>query len=108
MCRIVGVYQNNYNGQYDLSDVGNEMRDTMILGGPDSAGNNIDSDHGLYLGHRRLSIIDLSELGHQPMSFEQYEIAFNGEIYNYQDIKKELESLGHQFKSNSDTEVVLK
>ncbi len=108
MCRIVGVYQNNYNGQYDLSDVGNEMRDTMILGGPDSAGNHIDSDHGLYLGHRRLSIIDLSELGHQPMSFEQYEIAFNGEIYNYQDIKKELESLGHQFKSNSDTEVVLK
>jgi asparagine synthase (glutamine-hydrolysing) len=61
------------------------------------------------LGHRRLSIIDLSPFGHLPMcsSNQRYWITFNGEIYNYKTIKKELQSLGHQFISNSDTEVIL-
>ncbi len=63
----------------------------------------------LAFGHRRLSIIDLSPAGHQPMSFgnDRYWIIFNGEIYNYRDIKKELEHLGYQFISRTDTEVVL-
>ncbi len=62
------------------------------------------------LGFRRLSIIDLSEKGHQPMlsENEQIIITFNGEIYNFKKLRKELESLGHSFRSNSDTEVILK
>ena len=59
------------------------------------------------LGHRRLSIIDLSAGGKQPMSFDKYWICFNGEVYNYKEIKSELIKLGHSFKSTSDTEVVL-
>lgn len=59
------------------------------------------------LGHRRLSIIDLSEGGHQPMTYHDNWITFNGEIYNYRQIKTELEKLGHKFESNSDTEVIL-
>ncbi|MFN4312838.1 MAG: asparagine synthase (glutamine-hydrolyzing) [Chitinophagaceae bacterium] len=71
-------------------------------------------DEGYYfqapvaLGHRRLSIIDLSAAGHQPMQFEGLTMVFNGEVYNYAEIKKELQAKGYQFSSNSDTEVVLK
>lgn len=63
----------------------------------------------LGFGHRRLSIIDLSQLGHQPMSYAEgrYWITYNGEVYNYREIRVELEELGHQFLSGSDTEVVL-
>ena len=59
------------------------------------------------LGHRRLSILDLSEGGKQPMQYNRHWICFNGEVYNYNEIKKELVNLGHSFKSTSDTEVVL-
>jgi asparagine synthase (glutamine-hydrolysing) len=61
------------------------------------------------MGHRRLSILDLSPAGHQPMRLAQagLSIVFNGEIYNYLEIKKELEQIGHHFHSNSDTEVIL-
>ena len=58
-------------------------------------------------GHVRLSIIDLSKAGHQPMEYKNLVISYNGEIYNYLDIKNELISLGHNFKSNTDTEVIL-
>lgn len=62
------------------------------------------------LGFRRLSIVDLSEKGHQPMLSDDKKITitFNGEIYNFKKIRKELEALGYDFKSNSDTEVILK
>jgi asparagine synthase (glutamine-hydrolysing) len=74
--------------------------------GPDGYG--IWSDANIHLGHRRLSIIDLSENGKQPMLFQDlYVITFNGEIYNYLEIKAELIKLGYQFYSTSDTEVVL-
>jgi asparagine synthase (glutamine-hydrolysing) len=74
--------------------------------GPDDHGFHFQD--GVGLGHRRLSIIDLSPLGHQPMQFETLWITFNGEIYNYAEVRQELISLGYQFKSNSDTEVILK
>ncbi|MED7787556.1 asparagine synthase (glutamine-hydrolyzing) [Francisella sp. 19X1-34] len=66
-------------------------------------------DYDLYMGHRRLSIIDVSRLGHQPMSdlSKNIWIAYNGEIYNYKDLRKELESLGYAFKSETDTEVII-
>ncbi len=66
----------------------------------------ISSD--LIFGHRRLSILDLSEKGHQPMVYEQLSIVFNGEIFNYKEIRDELIVIGYDFTSNSDTEVVLK
>ena len=78
--------------------------------GPDDSGVYYDENASLALGHTRLSIIDLSSHAHQPMTDEdeKYILVFNGEIYNYQEIKKELISLGYEFQTNSDTEVVLK
>jgi asparagine synthase (glutamine-hydrolysing) len=66
-------------------------------------------DYDLYMGHRRLSILDVSQAGHQPMSdlSKNIWIAFNGEIYNFKELRKELEKLGHRFKSNTDTEVII-
>src|SRR5690606_23711345 len=84
-----------------------KMRDSLAHGGPDSAGAYFDEKTNLALGHRRLSIIDLSEAGHQPMIWGDWVLVFNGEIYNYAEIQTELIALGHQFRSHSDTEVLL-
>lgn len=85
------------------------MRDTLFNGGPDDAGVFCDRGSSLAFGHRRLSIIDLSDTGHQPMSTldGRYTICYNGEVYNYRELKIELESLGFAFRGTSDTEVVL-
>lgn len=69
---------------------------------------NYNTPSYLALGHRRLSILDLSYVGHQPMSDDRMDIVFNGEIYNYKEIKKKLISLGYQFHTSTDTEVILK
>ncbi len=71
--------------------------------------NSVAGEFKLIFGHRRLSILDLSPLGHMPMSYKnnRYWITYNGEIYNYLEIKQELETLGHTFISNTDTEVIL-
>lgn len=108
MCRIAGFWDFNYRGNYGLEEVAIKMRDTLSHGGPDDAGLYVDKDMGLALAHRRLSILDLSSLGHQPMEFENLVITYNGEVYNFKDIRKELEGLGYTFWSNSDTEVILK
>lgn len=81
----------------------------MKHGGPDDEGVYADAEQHLVLGHRRLSLIDLSNCGHQPMSYADggYEITFNGEIYNYKELKSELQRAGACFKTNSDTEVIL-
>ncbi len=72
-------------------------------------GTGANPEHGMHYGHRRLSIQDLSTSGHQPMesSSGRYIIAYNGEIYNFRKIQKELVSFGHQFHDHSDTEVLL-
>ncbi len=108
MCRIVGFWHFTYRGQYDLEKIIVLMRDSMKYGGPDDAGLYIDKKMGLALGHRRLSIIDLSPAGHQPMKFNNLVIIYNGEVYNFKDVRDELRSKGYNFNSNSDTEVVLK
>jgi asparagine synthase (glutamine-hydrolysing) len=76
--------------------------------GPDGEGIWDDSNHNIMLGHRRLSILDLSEEGEQPMRFENLILTFNGEIYNYIEIRQELISKGYFFKSATDSEVLLK
>lgn len=78
-------------------------------GGPDDEGIYVDEKNKLVLGHRRLSLIDLSPGGHQPMSYanERFHITYNGELYNYPELKAELEKAGCQFSTSSDTEVIL-
>lgn len=106
MCGIVGIF--NLNGEPVSPVVLRAMTDAIKHRGPDSEGFYVDSFVGL--GHRRLSIIDLSRSGHQPMTTEdkQVVISYNGEIYNFLELKLELQGLGHAFQSRSDTEVVLK
>ena len=108
MCRIVGFWDFDYKGEYDIQEVTLHMRDTLAHGGPDDAGLFVSPNEALALGHRRLSILDLSPLGHQPMEFENFVIVYNGEVYNFMVIRKELERNGYSFLSNSDTEVILK
>jgi asparagine synthase (glutamine-hydrolysing) len=85
------------------------MADSLIHRGPDDRGTWGDPAAGVFLGHRRLSILDLSPLGHQPMQSPdgRWTIAFNGEIYNFLALRKELERAGHVFRGQSDTEVLL-
>jgi asparagine synthase (glutamine-hydrolysing) len=85
------------------------MADTMCHRGPDDAGVWESADGTIALSHRRLSIVDLSALGHNPMPWDggRLWITFNGEIYNFLELRRELESTGHQFRSHTDTEVIL-
>lgn len=105
MCRIAGII--NFKGQAPLEPGLVAMRDSMSHGGPDDSG--FFSEGGVALAHRRLSIIDLSAAAHQPMRARTRNIwiTYNGEIYNFREIRQELVSLGHSFISTSDTEVVL-
>jgi asparagine synthase (glutamine-hydrolysing) len=104
MCRIVGIWDFNRGSTAEML---NRMRDSLHHGGPDSADSYFSSHMQLMLGHRRLSIIDLSEAGRQPMHYGDFTVVFNGEIYNYQEIADALKSLGCAFKTGSDTEVLL-
>src|SRR5438445_12998511 len=81
------------------------MASRLAHRGPDDAG--IALFDGVALGHRRLSIIDLSDRGHQPMVRDDAWIVYNGEIYNYVELRAELSAKGHAFRTDSDTEVVL-
>ena len=105
MCGIVGVF--NLNGETVSQVVLRKMTDSIEHRGPDGEGFFIDSFVGL--GHRRLAIIDLSPAGHQPMATEDgnYIIAYNGEVYNFRELRIELESYGHKFRSKTDSEVIL-
>ena len=106
MCRIAGIINPQHTR---LQDDILKMRDAMQHGGPDGAGVFVDVEKGIALGHRRLSLLDLSTAGAQPMqdARARYQLVFNGELYNYAELKEELQALGYHFRSNSDTEVVL-
>ena len=85
-----------------------QMCDLQQHGGPDSSGLYASSSAPVVLGHRRLALLDISAAGHQPMTYEErYHISFNGEIYNFAAVKKELFDLGHIFHTHTDTEVIL-
>ena len=105
MCRIVGIWAK----RPQLSHVCIAMRDSLDHGGPDDAGLYVDESSCLALGHRRLSIIDLTETGHQPMTSPdgRFTICYNGEVYNYQELRPQLEARGLCFTGTSDTEVIL-
>ena len=99
MCGIVG-FNNKDTKKLDL------MLKSIRHRGPDDSGK--FEDNHFSLGHARLSILDLSSYGHQPMIFEDLVMVYNGEVYNFKDIRRELEKNGYSFQSNSDSEVVLK
>ena len=108
MCGIAVIF--SYGDGPPVSE--NELlkiRDRMISRGPDGAGLWVSQDRKIGLAHRRLSLVDLSDAGSQPMFDDTgtFGIVFNGEIYNYQDLRTQLESRGFHFESTSDTEVLL-
>ena len=109
MCRIAGIFDFNNSLGENLEQIVVSMRDSMAHGGPDDAGVFVDRDKGIALANRRLSIIDLSANGHQPMSNHEGSvwITYNGEIYNFEELRKELKKHGCQFKSRTDTEVLI-
>lgn len=105
MCGITGVF--NIKGEPVLPEILHSMTNVISHRGPDSYG--YYTNRNLGFGHRRLAILDLSDAAHQPLLSKdnRYVISYNGEIYNFQDIRAELIELGFQFNSHSDTEVVL-
>ena len=106
MCGIAGIL--HYNNQPVAHSHIKAMTDILYHRGPDGEGHYIDRFLGL--GHRRLAIIDLSPAGHQPMQTADghFVMTYNGELYNYKEIRSELQANGYNFHTNTDSEVVLK
>lgn len=111
MCGLVGFWQSSGFDAHAARRLTSDMADTLVHRGPDDQGVWTDDTAGVALGHRRLSIVDLSPAGHQPMLSEsgRFVIAFNGEIYNHQEIRKSLEAAGRGsgWRGHSDTETLL-
>lgn len=108
MCGITGKIYFNDSGNASEQEV-HRMSERIQHRGPDDQGVYVNPSRRVGLGHRRLSIIDLSPAGHQPMTNEDGTvwIVFNGEIYNFQRLRADLQAKGHQFKSNTDTETII-
>ncbi len=108
MCGIAGVLDLNRPEAW-LRDTATAMTTALVHRGPDAGGVWLDPTAGIALGHRRLSIVDLSPLGAQPMVSPsgRYVISYNGEVYSFLDIRPELEAKGFSFRGGSDTEVML-
>lgn len=110
MCGISGFLDASRRcGEQELRDTVLRMVNTLHHRGPDDVGTWTNAEAGIALGHRRLSIVDLSPEGHQPMrsACGRYVTSFNGEVYNFKELRRELESLGYAFRGHSDTEVML-
>ncbi len=109
MCGIAGIFAFDPRAGRVNRDELRSIRDAMTPRGPDGCGEWTSADGRVGLAHRRLSIIDLSDAAAQPMLTSDGErvIAFNGEIYNFRDLRRELEAAGHTFRTTSDTEVLL-
>jgi asparagine synthase (glutamine-hydrolysing) len=108
MCGVCGIFR--FNDHFQASEeVVVAMRETLAHRGPDDRGAWRSPDGRVALGHRRLSIVDLSPAGHQPMSNESGDvwIVYNGEVYNHEELRRELEASGHTYRSRTDTETVL-
>ncbi|MCH7896358.1 MAG: asparagine synthetase B, partial [candidate division NC10 bacterium] len=110
MCGLVGFIDlKRRTAEAELARLAGTMAETLTHRGPDDAGVWTDQEAGLALGFRRLSIIDLSPAGHQPMvsASGRHVIVYNGEIYNAAQLRPELEAKGVAFRGHSDTEVIL-
>jgi asparagine synthase (glutamine-hydrolysing) len=107
MCGIVGFIDKKKETSQAILE---NMRESINYRGPDSVGSEIyeENNYDIGLGHRRLSILDLSPLGSQPMYYENLTLIHNGEVYNFDSIKKELIEIDYKFDSHTDTEVILK
>ncbi|MFN6112682.1 MAG: asparagine synthase (glutamine-hydrolyzing) [Bacteroidota bacterium] len=105
MCGIAGIIDSTLSAD-TLVDLGSRMLRGMSHRGPDHSGTFCSQP--VWLGHNRLSIIDLSSASHQPMSYRDLTITFNGEVYNYIELRQELIAAGYHFETTGDTEVVLK
>ena len=111
MCGISGIFSTKGKPE-ELKEAIEKMNQVQGRRGPDDEGIFTDTGNGLVFGHRRLAILDLSKAGHQPMARSnkdnaEFWITYNGEIYNFLELKKDLEKKGCQFKTQTDTEVVL-
>ena len=111
MCGLAGIFAPDSRIPEDFTEIVRRMALQLQHRGPDDAGVWADYHRGIAFGHRRLSILDLSAAGHQPMhsSNHRFVLAFNGEIYNHLDIRKELDNSGKAIKwhGHSDTETLL-
>ena len=109
MCGIAGAWATGPVDAGILHALGAAMGTAIAHRGPDDSGTWADAEAGLVLSHRRLSILDLSPLGHQPMASAdgRWQLVYNGEVYNHAALRRELEALGHGFRGHSDTEVLL-
>ncbi len=110
MCGIAGYWHRVPQFSQEQSyGIATAMTDALVQRGPDSSGVWLDPELNIALGHRRLAILDLSPEGAQPMLSQQgrYVMVFNGEIYNFGELRSTLNQLGHQFRGHSDTEVML-
>src|SRR5437868_4455943 len=109
MCGIAGIILSE-SGPVDLQPVLSRMRDAMRHRGPDDSGVVLFSETRGGFANTRLAILDLSAAGHQPMTTPdgRFCITFNGEIYNFEELRNELLADGVEFKSHSDTEVILR
>ncbi len=109
MCGIAGVLTSVGSAREPLERNATAMADSIAHRGPDDHGLWSDAEPGIALTHRRLSIVDLSPAGHQPMTSAdgRFVITYNGEVYNFQDLRTELEARGVKFRGASDTEVML-
>lgn len=108
MCGICGIVATSDSFSIG-AEIASSMRDSMVHRGPDDGGVWSSPDHRVALAHRRLSIVDLSSAGKQPMCNEDGTvwITYNGEVYNHADLRAELEAKGHSYRSHTDTETIL-
>lgn len=109
MCGLAGVFTCEKRGSDELQGIASRMTAAIVHRGPDDSGIWVDASVGIALGFRRLAIVDLSAQGHQPMSSAsgRFMLIFNGEVYNYRTLRRELQSFGFSFRGHSDTEVIL-
>ena len=109
MCGIAGLVNSRITDSHDLVSTVSAMASAIDYRGPDDQGNWTDARYGVGLAHQRLAIIGLTNHGHQPMlsASRRFVMVFNGEIYNYKELKVELSTMGHQFHGHSDSEVLL-
>ena len=109
MCGIAGILLAPDSASTRPLRAISQMTAALRHRGPDGEGFWSDGEAGIAFGHNRLAIVDLSEAGFQPMrsASGRYVITFNGEIYKFRDLRRELESAGHQFRGACDTEVIL-